>query len=303
MSDPKDNDAAWAPSEELLVFLNRDIDDLHSTSANRRVSAVEAVTRGSRFDAVPRLKELLDDDAPVIWDDVVGEVRQSALAGLQRLYWAGKRAIDFGPVLVRAAWPLEEMRRAYRSAIAGLSAAEREAVVARADEFLERSARPLDDEADDIRAYRVLQELGQVRYERQAIDPATKLTPLQEQLYAQQVGSAPPRPCLRVALRESPGTTIGWIHRSPEKRSCAARFSEHPAAVDAQEILSKVLSLGTTGVPRIVHDDSGRPMTNPDGSYVLDGEIALDSDEVAGYLRTIDAFMKNEFETEILLPG
>lgn len=217
MTDPKDNDAAWAPSEELLVFLNRDIDDLHSTSANRRVSAIEAVSRRSRFDAVPRLKELLDDDAPVIWDDVIGEVRQSALAGLQRLYYAGKRAIDFGPVLVRAAWPLEEMRRAYRSAIAGLSAAQREAVVARADEFLERNVRPIGDEADDVRAYRVLQELGQVRYEKQAIDPATKLTPLQQGLYVQQVGSEPPRPCLRIALRESPGTTIGWNPSQPGK--------------------------------------------------------------------------------------
>ncbi len=301
MTDPRDKDSEWSPGEELLVFLNRDIAALSSSSANRRVAAAEVVAEG-RYDAVPRLKELLDDDAPVIWDDVIGEVRQAALAALQRLYWAGKRAIDFGPVLVRPAWPLEEMRRASAAAMGGLSPDEREAVLARADEFLKQRVQPLGDEADDIRAYRVLQELGRVPYDKQEIDPTTKLTRLQEELYAQQVASARPRPCLRVALRDSPGTTIGWIYRSPEKRSLAADFSEHPAAVDAQEILSKVLSLGKQGVPRIVHDGAGRPRTTPDGNFQLDGEIALDSDDVTDTLRSVAAFMQREFATELLLP-
>jgi hypothetical protein len=296
--DPPD----LAPSEEVLVFLNRDIDALESPSATARVRAIEAICEQARFDAVPKLKELLDDDAPVIWDDVVGEVRLAALAGLQRLYWAGRRQIDFGPVLVRPAWPLVEMRRAYQAAIAELSTGERDAVLARADDYLRTTVRPIPAHAPDARAYRVLQELGMVQYERQPVDPTTKLTPLQQTLYAQQLASPRTRPFLRVALRGAPDVTVGSIYRDPAKGICAIRFSEHPAAVDAQEIVTKVLSLGYSGVPRIVHDEKGRPMRHPDGRFVIDGDIALDSDDVAGYLRTFAAFLQREFAVELLLP-
>jgi hypothetical protein len=301
MTDPNDMRSVWSPSAEHLVFLNRDLDALQSPFANQRVSGIEAVTAQGRFDAVPRLKELLDDDAPVIWDDVVGEVRQAALAGLQRLYWAGGRAIDFGPVLVRPAWPLREMRAAYNAALADLSPVLREAVVARARDVLTERVRPLGIHEDDALAYRVLQELGQVDYEKQEVDPKTKLTPLQEELYARQVEQPPARPALRVALRESPTTAIGWIHRNPATGACTATFSEHPAAGDARQILSNTRSLGKTGVPRLVFGADGRPKTTPDGNYVLDGEIPLDSDDVEGYLRTIQVFMDNEFATELVV--
>jgi hypothetical protein len=297
----------WAPSEELLAILNRDLAALDSSFARERIRGIEGVVENGRYDAVPRLVELLDDDAPHIWDGVIGEVRFAALAGLQRLHWITRDRLELGrPVLVRKAWPLRDMRRAYDAAMAELSPPERAAVLARASQFLEERVKPHETEADDMRAYRVLQELGKVDYERQELDPATNLTPLQASIYAEQAAPPRPRPCLRVSLLERPGQTIGFLYRNPINGIWARDFSEHPASVDARDLLAKISTLGTAGaIPRVVHDDAGQPRRNPDGSFVLDGEVSPDStesDDVVDYLRSVAAFMQPEFATELLLP-
>jgi hypothetical protein len=300
MSGGDDNFGDWSPSEELLFFLNRDVNALDSPSAMERMLGISRVVEHARYEAVAKLKLLLEDDAPTIWDDVIGEVRHAALSALQRLYWVTKERLEVGPVLVRKAWPLRDMRRAYEEAMARLSPADRQATLAKADAYLERCVKPASTQADDMRAYRVLQELGLVRYERQDLDPVTNLTPLQEHIYAEQVASPRPRPCLRVSLVDEVDRVIGWIYRNPTNGFWAYDFSEHPASVDARDAVSRIMTLGQAGIPRVVHDHAGRPVRSADGKFVLDGELSPDSGDVMECLRSMAAFMQREFAVELI---
>ncbi len=302
MTERKFPEETGAPPEDVLWFLNRDVALLDSESAYWRLRGIQAVTGQGRYEAVSRLKGMLEDDAPVIWDDLVTEIRQCALVGLQRLHWAARLPLELGPVLVRRPWPLTDLRKAYEEAMAELTAAERRDALARANEYLMQRVQPDPAQADDLRAYRVLQQLDRVAYERQTPDPDTTLTPLQEIIYAEQVALPRPRPCLRVMFLERPEKTIGWIYRNPSNGLWAHDFSEHPAAAEGSEALSRILTLGRSGIPRVVHDEAGRPVRSPDGSFMLDGELSPDSDDVVECLRSIAAFMQREFATELLLP-
>lgn len=302
MSDGKKVEGTWAPSADVLWYVKRDLVSLDSPSAHSRLEGIQAVTGQGRYEAVSRLKEMLDDDAPVIWDGLVTEIRQCALVGLQRLHWAARLPLELDPVPVRRPWPLPDMRRAYEEGMRVLTERKRQDALARADEYLSRYVQPSPEQADDLRAYRVLQQLGRVTYEQQKPDPQTTLTPLQETIYAEQVASLRPRPCLRVSFLETPDKTIGWIYRNPRNALWAHDFSQHPAAAEASEALSRILTLGEAGIPHVVHDDAGLPVRDPDGSFVLDGELSPEAGDVVECLRSIAAFMANEFTTELLRP-
>lgn len=263
---------------------------------------IDAVTEQGRYEAVPRLKELLDDDSPLLFDDdgYIAEIRAYALSALQQLHYRVKHPLELDPVAVRRAMPLAEMRAAYADAIASLSEAERREVVARADEVLRHRVQPRAEQVDDVRAYRVLQELGRVSYERQRPDPHTTLTPLQETIYASQVVSTRPRPCLRVGFLEHPEKTLGWIYRNPRNNIWAGDFSAHPVAKEASEALTWILTL-KNGIPRVVHDVTGRPVHSADGKLVFDGDLSRDTGDVVECLRSIAALM-HEFTTELFLP-
>ena len=302
MSGPDPNDpTTWGLSPEMLALLNRDLEALDSPAVWDRVQGIEGVVKNDRQDAIPRLVELLADEAPVIGQDDVGEVRQLALAALQRLHWKARRPLQVGEVLVRPTWPLGEMREAYSRAIAELSPDRREAVHARADDYLARRVQPSAYTASDARAYRVLQELGLVAYQRQTADPVTLLTPLQAELYARQVAKPPPLPRVRVALREHPDTTIGWIHFDGGTRRWTATFSEHPARPDAEAILLEAMPVQGGVIRRVVHDQRGQPVRGADGKLVIEGEIRLDSGDQLDILRSYAAFLGRTFATELQL--
>jgi len=301
MTEDKASEPSWTPSEDVLWYLRRDLDLLDSPSAHWRLRGIHAVTEQGRYEAVPRLKELLQDDSPIVWDKHITEIRMCALSGLQQLQYAAKRPIELEPVAVRRAWPVTSMRAAYAEAIATLSEAERREVLRRADKVLESRVQPSPEDADDLRAYRVLQELGRVSYELQRPDPRTMLTPLQETIYAEQVASPRPRPCLRVASLEPPDQTLGWIYRNPANGLWAHDFSERPASREASEALTWILTLKKDGIPRVVHDTAGRPVHSSDGKLVFDGELSRDTGDVAECLRSIAALM-HDFATELLLP-
>lgn len=302
MSGPDPNDpTTWGLSPEYLALFNRDLRALDSPAVFDRVQGIEGVMKNGRHDAVPKLVALLDDDAPVIGPDAAGEVRHVALVALQRLHWMAKKPLEIPPVQVRATWPLAEMREAYTSAIGRLPAAERDAVHARADDYLARRVMPSAHTAADARAYRVLQELGRIDYQRQEVDPVTLLTPLQEQLNAHQVSKAPPLPRVRVALRERPETTTGWIHVGPGQYGWTGTFSEHPARPDADALFLEALPAPGGVIRRVVHDEQGRPVLDPRGNLVIDGEISLESGDTIEILRCFAAFLGRRFATELQL--
>ncbi|HTE53211.1 MAG TPA: hypothetical protein VK698_20295 [Kofleriaceae bacterium] len=277
MTEDRTSDPRWAPSEAVLQYLRRDLDLLDSPSAHRRARGIQAAAQQGRYDAVGRLKQLLDDDSPLVCDDLITEVRLCALSALQQLHHAAKLPLLLDPVAIRRPWPVADMRAAYQQAIASLSRTEQHDVHARADEVLAERVQPELDHADDTRAYRVLQELHRVSYERQRPDPQTTLTPLQETIYAEQVAAPRPRPCLRVAFLVHPDATLGWIYRKPGSAPWAHDFSDHPAAREASDALTRILTPGKTEV-----SEGG----------------AADTVET---LRGIAALM-DEFATELLLP-
>lgn len=304
MTGPDPNDpSTWGLSPELLALMNRDLAALDSPAVHDRVQGIAGVVGQGRQDAAPKLVELLDDDAPVVGADDVGEVRQLALAGLQRLHWMARKPLEIGAVLVRPTWPLADMRAAHARAVAELSETERAAVHARADEFLARRVKPSAQTAGDARAYRVLQELGRVAYHRQAVDPVSLLTPLQEELYAAQVASPPPPPRVRVALRERPGTVIGWIHFDRGRGRWTSTFSEHPARPDAESLLLEALPVQGGVIRRVVHDERGQPVRGPDGNLVIDGVLPLDGSDQLAVLRCYAAFLGKRFAAEVQAEG
>lgn len=304
MSGPDPNDpSTWGLSPELLALMNRDLAALDSPAVFDRVQGIEGVVKNGRQDAVAKLVAMLDDDAPVIGPEAAGEVRQLALTALQRLHFMAKKPLDLPPVLVRATWPLGEMRQAYAQAVAGLSPGERDAVHARADDYLARRVKPSPQTASDARAYRVLQELGKVDYQRQAVDRETLLTPLQAELYARQVSSPPPPPRVRVALRERPDMVIGWIHYDGERRRWNSTFSEHPARPDAEVILLEAMPVKGGVIRRVVRDERGEPAKDAKGNLVIDGEIPLDSGDRIDILRSYEAFLGKRFAAELQLAG
>ena len=302
MSAPDPNDpSTWGLSPELLALMNRDLAALDSAAVFDRVQGIEGVMKNGRQDAVPKLVAMLDDDAPVIGPEAAGEVRLLALAALQRLCWMAKKPLDLPPVLVRATWPLGEMRAAYASAVSGLPAAEYAALHARADDFMARRVKPSPHTEADARSYRVLQELGKVHYQRQAVDRESLLTPLQAELYARQVSSPPPPPRLRVALREPPHSVIGWIHFDGERRRWTSIFSEHPARPDAEVILLEAMPVQGGVIRRVVHDERGQPVLDAKGNLVIDGEIPLDTGAPVDILRSYAAFLGRRFATDLQL--
>lgn len=304
MSQRKPPDPNWVPSEDFLWFWNRELVRLDSPIAHERDAAICELLRQRRHDAEPRFRALLQDDAPVLFDrgTHITEIRMGALAALQSLHYGARSPLELGPVAVMRAWRVTDVRAKFEAAFAGLSEAQRQAVLHRVNEVMEQRVQPSPDEADDLRAYCVLQTLGLVTYHWQTPDPHTTLTPLQEEIFAEQVATRPPLPCLRMALLESPDKTIGWIYRNPTNRFWAAEVSEHPAADEVREALDRTKTLGSKGFPNVVHDASGQPVRGAEGKFVIDGDLDPDTADVIACLRSIAAISRRLFTIELHIP-
>lgn len=304
MTDTKSPEPSWTPSEDFLLYWNRDLVRLDSPAAHERADAIDELTRQRRYDAEPRLKALLDDDAPVIfWGGaLVTEIRMNALAALQRLNYAARSPLELEPVAVMRPWRVAEVRAKLEAVFATLSGSQRQAILHRVNEVMEQRVQPLPHQTEDVRAYCALQTLGLITYQWQRPDPRTTLTPLQEEMCAEQVATPRPPPCLRVALPASPHKTLGWIYRNPANRMWPRDFSDQPAGDEAGEALSRIMTLGNKGIPHVRHDASGRPVQSADGTFVIDGDLDPDSGDVVECLRSIAALL-HEYTTELHLPA
>lgn len=271
---------------------------LSSPSVDDRREGIRLASQHGVEEAIPRLKELLADDTPYVFQRrsvrFVTEVRIEALLALEDLYRLMGKPVDFGPAKIRKAIPIEEVRAAAEAALAELPAAQREPVVARSNAA---------GDSPETRAYRVLQELRRIDYQLQGVDGRTYLTPLQEQLYRDQVRTPPPHPHLVVAAPNEPTRILGYLYREAGTGRWRHDFTESSEAERARNYLGQVLRIEKSGIPRVVHDPSGRPLKNSDGSLVLAGVIPDETDAAIDYLKSAAAFMNARYATRVVAPA
>lgn len=261
---------------------------LRSASAEARM---EGIGRwAAHGGAAAELSPLLRDDVPVVrvhgGRRLLTEVRMAALVALQDQYRQAGLRWDLGPVTVRPAMPADDAVRDAEARLAALPADRRAALDAEvARELAPDSALSAADRAA-VHAYRVLQRLGAVAYEQQEVDPQTWLTPIQVAVHASQTVSERPRPHVRFSGADGP---VGWLYR--RDGVWVLDFDESPAGRELRELVAQWQSAVRGGVPNVVHDAAGRPVVSADGSFVLDGVVAADTDRPVDYLRSVAAFV------------
>lgn len=273
---------------------------LESPCAEDRLEGIRRVDADALQEAVPRLVPLLADDAPFAfsWGErvLVGEVRFAALDTVEKLFRLGGRRLDFGAVLVRRAMPDTEIRT--RLAQARHPAPEVRAAESRVDVFLDQRVRPPQAHRDLLRSYRLLQELGEVDYRLEDVDPVLFLTPLQREVMDSQTVRPRPRPHLAVRLGPPSRLLLGYLHR--EEGTWKIDFADNhlgrEAADDVREILT---GLDRAGVPRVVCDPMGEARRNPDGSLVLAGTTPLDTPHPGEILASVRAFLQGRYQAEL----
>lgn len=226
-------------SEEVWDHIQRmkspDVSGLDARAAHRRFAALQVVAAGEQFAAIPHIKKMLHDDAPLVHRgarEYVFEIGMHALAVLQGLYRVGAKPLDFGPVRVLRGMPVAEVEQRATAALAGLSEEAKRALFERVDGEIEERVCPPKRDRAIVRSYMVLQHLGLTPSEEQAVDPQTYVTQLQEEIYASQATHAPTAPHLRIGTAE-PRRTLGWVSIAATG-ALRVDVSEHPLAQEAR---------------------------------------------------------------------
>lgn len=273
-----------------------DVALLASSCARARLQGIERIAAAGG--PVELLLPLLEDDAPYLYAHAgrgfLAEVRADALVAVEDLYRAARREPDFGMVLVRKAMPAESALGQASMLLSALPQDQAEAILAQAEADLALQVQPQPFEHEACRAYRVLQLLERVPYERQRVDPRTWLTPLQAQVHGTQVVSDRPRPCLRLGTADAP---LGWVYRRDGQ--WVQDFSESPDARRAQRMVGSIMRAEGGQLPRVVGAAEGAPRRSGDGSLVLDGTVPRDVADPFEYLASLAAFCDGLFPCEL----
>jgi hypothetical protein len=275
---------------------------LQSPSSQARADEASAIAEAGTLGSLDDLRALLADDAPFVFQRAgqgyVSEVRFRVLEALQGLYRQAGRAPDFGPVQVRKAMPAGEAIVAAQAALKSAGPARGEDAATRAARFVQERVRPAPDEREAAFAYRVLQELGQVAYRTEEVDPATYQSPLQREVAASQVSAERPRPHLRVSSGDG-GRVLGYCYREEAGARWSLDFADDPEAAEAAYVVERFLTADPAGVPRVLHE-GGQPRRNPDGSLVLEGTVPLDTAQPVELLRSLQPFVQDPYQAEVV---
>ncbi|MFG1943571.1 hypothetical protein [Nonomuraea sp. NPDC048826] len=257
---------------------------------------LEGIARWTEYGAGPyEIVALLDDPAPVPQPHAgrvfLVEVRARALVALQDHYRRGRRPWDLGPVRVRAGMPADEAgERA-----AALAPERRRSVLATAERFLAERVRPFDRDRAACLAYAVLLQLGEVAYETQEVGGRTWLTPLQEAVHASQMRSPRPVPHLRFDGARGP---VGYVYRAGS--GWVLDFDESPEAAEIAAAVRLWRGVERGGVPRVLHDEAGRPLRNG-RALVLDGVVPDGTPDPVAWLRSLAAAVEGRHPARLVL--
>lgn len=267
------------------------------SSLTRARAAVEAGALRNVY-AEPALRALLEDASPFVVAHgtrmVISEVRFPALEALELVCHRHQKPLELGVVTLRRALPVEEaLARA-----AAISDEARERVRPLVDSALSEKVAPAASDEPALRAYLTLQMLGEIEYQREVVDPATFMTPLQDDVRRTQVAADRPRPHLRVADRNAPSRTFGYVYRDARKR-WALDFADGVGAADAVDTLKAVMR---PTLQRACVDETGATVRNADGTARFDGSLVLATGEDLPILQTLRVYLERRFACEIV-PG
>lgn len=292
-------------AESMALIRVQYLDLLEAPGIPTRLRALRQIAADQWTQGIPYVRPLLDDDGPYAFSnggtDFVTEVRATALEVLEELYRIARQAPDCGPVKARKPMPAVEAIARGEAALARLTPDERAAVTTRVEAYMTQRYGFRPNEAAAIVGYRTLQELGLIEYRFETIDPKSYRTPVQQEIIDAQTAMTRPRPHLRVAHKDAPENTLGWLYRDPAGRGWKVDFSDDREAADVADWVRRVLhDLDQRGVPRVKRDASGAPMVNADSSFVLDGTIALDTTDTVALLRNVQLFVAVEAFAEVV---
>lgn len=264
------------------------------SSIARARAALQAGEIRNAF-AEPKLRALLDDASPFVvahgTRKVISEVRFTALEALELVCHRHKKELALGPVTVRRAMPVDE---ALTRAIA-LADEDRKRVHDLVETALREKVAPAEADELAIRAYLTLQALGAIEYRRELVDPATFMTPLQDDVRRTQTASERPRPHLRVADLADATRTFGFVYRGADQK-WALDFADGVGAADAVETLKAVMR---PSLQRARVDERGETIRNPDGTAQFEGTLLLAGPDTLAVLQTLRVYLERRFACTI----
>lgn len=270
-----------------------DHDLLRSASVADRLEGISRL--GSDRTA---MREMLNDKAPFVFHHGgsarIAEVRTRALIALQDSYRSTGDAWDLGSVEVRKAMPALEAVQAAMLALGGMPEGGRRMCLAEAEAWLDKHVVPSKRDRPMLRAYRVLQQLHRVPYERQEVDPKTYLTPVQSGVAATQMVSERPTPHLRFRAGDR---TVGYLYKG---QGWVFDFDESPEGRDA-ESRAQGFMRGKGRLPRALWNEDGTPRIHAKG-HVDCGPEQLEkrTADPADYLKNLSAFLSLKVDVEFV---
>jgi hypothetical protein len=111
---------------------------------------------------------------------------------------------------------------------------------------------------------------------------------------------ARPVPHLRVETAQEPHQVLGYVYRGQDQR-WTLDFREDAVAQRAAASARTVLrGIDRRGVPRVQRHADGRPQQHPDGSYVLDGVVPLDTTDPGDPLQNLRLCLPPSYRTEFV---
>jgi len=251
--------------------------------------------------ALEGLRALLADNTPYTFErgrsTYVGEVRLRALEKLQSFYHHLREPLHVSPVSLVRAEPVEAVKRAGELTLQARSPEEQQRVLQRAYGRL-RSVYPVSP-AENIALlhWMILQDLGELEYRVEAVDPVSGLTPWQREVFASQVRARRPTPCLEIGSPS--GEVFGFVFR--ENGVWIFDFQQSPAAQDAARLGRRFLTeLDRRGIPLVRRDASGGVVRDEQGRLFFDGVVPLNSPNPKDVLLPLSAFLEREWRVRLL---
>ncbi|MEL6349613.1 MAG: hypothetical protein AAFV53_41300 [Myxococcota bacterium] len=274
------------------------LQQLQSPRVQERLDGIERAAKAVFSEVNPQLRTLLDDDIPYLFRRgsrrFVGEVRFDALVALQQLHRDNGVPWDIGPVFVRAAMPLEDVRALAEQTLHSIPETGYQRAISIAGADIDREHGSVPPERELLVMYRALQHLAAIPYDRQIVDPQTLQTPLQAAVLDSQVRDERPRPHLEIRDAQQ---VLGFIYRT--ETGWLLDFSESRSARCAKRFVQQVLTIERGGGPAVVYDLNEHPRQGPDGSLVLDGVHNLKTADPVAVLRSIAAFLPERYSNTV----
>jgi hypothetical protein len=269
------------------------IGQLDSSEARVRARAIGEVLEHGLGQAIPRLKELLEDEAAVVSthgrDRVVVEIRARALVALEGLYALSRKPVDFDPVVVSRAMRDGDVRERWTRLRSELGEERSAELERQAQTFVRQQAAP-DDDLEFLVQYRFLQLAGAVEYRDETVAPDLYLTPLQIEVCRSQLASARPLPHLRVESLHG-DLVLGYMFIREGR--ILFDFCEIREAQKLADFAARLAAEYRGNVPQVEFSGPGVAKIRDTGKLIRGGPLSVTEDAEYEVLRSFGVVFAN----------